>query len=275
MGRKKHSWRLFLPVVVALLLISLISVRKQESLWFESATLKVFSPFTRITSWGKGNLRDIWRHYFALAGMSRRVETLEAALKEEKKKNVSLEEFRHENIRLGRLLSLKQKSYPKGIAARVLGNDPNVEYKTIRIDKGKRDGLRPDMPVVVAEGLVGRVGPVYSNESVVLLLVDSSSFVDVISQRSRFRGLLRGSGFVDQAELQGGVALSRLEYLERESDVIESDRLVTSGLDRLYPKGIYVGDVREVRRDRFRLFAEAEVVPVVDFTQLEEVIVLK
>lgn len=220
-------------------------------------------------------MRDTWHHYFALVDLSKKMENLEAALKSERQKNVELGELRQENLRLVKIFKLEPQSYPKKIVARVVGNDPSLEFKTVRINKGKVDGVRSDMPVVVPEGLVGRVGPVYKKEAIVLLLVDPSHYVDVLVQRSRLRGLLRGSGFVQQADLQSSALLSRLEYLERGSDVQEKDRLITSGLDRLYPKGIYVGDVEKVERSRFQLFTNALVVPSVDFTKLEEVIVLR
>lgn len=184
------------------------------------------------------------------------------------------ENLKGENERLKNLLDLKQKNSSKAIAARVMAFDPRAEFKSIRIDKGSRQGIASDMPVVAPGGLVGKVGPVFKDEALVLLIVDPASFVDCLVNRSRVRGLLVGDGTIPNTDFKPGF-LTRLEYLKKESDIQAGDSLITSGLDRLYPKGILVGEIQTVEKDPLGLFQKAKVVTSVDFSGLEEVLVLK
>lgn len=191
-----------------------------------------------------------------------------------RQKLVVFEELRKENLRLHSLLNLKQKFFPEGVAAKVVSFDPHAEYKSLRINKGSKDGIAADMPVVAGAGLVGRIGPVFKKEALVLLIADPASHVDVVVHRSRLRALLTGVGSSKTLEVRPSF-LTRLEYLKNSSDIAPSDWVVTSGLDGLFPKGILVGEVAKVKKDPAGIFLTAHVAPAADFSGLEEVLVLK
>ncbi len=218
-------------------------------------------------------MADHWKHYLYLVGAGKRNIALENELKILRQKVVTFDELVFENQRLNDVLSLKQNSWPDSIAAKIIGYDPRSEYKSIKINKGSSQGVKTDMPVVAMDGLVGKVGPVFSNEAIVLLVIDPASSVDVIVERSRVRGLL--VGMAKDTELRPGYFLTRLEYLNRTSDLQISDVVITSGLDQLFPKGLLVGTVETISNNRFGIFLDADVVPTVDFSKLEEVLVLK
>jgi len=133
------------------------------------------------------------------------------------------------------------------------------------VDRGSEDGLRRMMPVVSADGVVGRVHTVGGRSADVLLLVDRNSSIAVRVDRSRARANVRG---------QGAPGPCRLEYALRSDDLIEGDELVTAGTDGVFPRGLPVGKVTRVRRAGYGLYQAADVVPSVDVNRLEEVVVL-
>lgn len=263
-----------IPLFAGLFFLSLLSIKTQKSPVYEQWVLNALSPVTDFFSWTSKGVRKSWNHYFYLVGASQERDLLQAKLSSFGELKAHDEGLRLENERLKNLLDMKQKNFPKAIAARVMAFDPRSEFKSIRIDKGSRQGIAPDMPVVASGGLVGKVGPVFKDEAYVLLIVDPASFVDCLVNRSRVRGLLAGSGTIPNTDFKPGF-LTRLEYLKRESDIQAGDSLITSGLDRLYPKGILVGEVQTVDKDPLGLFQKAKVVPSVDFSGLEEVLILR
>lgn len=263
--RKKSSWRFLVPLFAGLIFLSLLSVRARRSPLYEQWVLGALSPVTDLFRWTADGIRGTWNHYFYLAGVSRELPVLREEVELLKRQLAENRELIQENDRLKELLDLKQKTFPKSVAARVTAFDPRSEFKSVRIDKGSDHGIRPDMPVTAAAGLVGKVGPVFKKEALVLLIADPASFADVLVSRSRVRGLLAGNAGL----------LTRVEFLKKESDVQEGDAVVTSGLDQLYPKGILVGEIQGIEKDPLGVFQSAKVAPAVDFGRLEEVLVLE
>lgn len=207
---------------------------------------------------------SIWRHYFALVQASEENDRLKKELAALKQRTVDRDELELANRRLKKLLEFKQNlDYPM-VAAEVVGTDPSAQFKTVIINKGASHGVLPLMPVVCAQGAVGRViwsSPHYAK---LLLLIDPNSGVDVIVQRSRARGVAEGA--------PGGEL--RLKYLIHTEDVRLGDKVITSGAAGVYPKGILVGTVSAVRQGQDGAFQRVQITPAVDFGRLEEVLVL-
>lgn len=166
--------------------------------------------------------------------------------------------------RLQELLRFKQSMNLTVVAAQVIGLDPTGWFKSIIIDKGKRVGLKPNLAVVNASGAVGRIVSVSPNYAKVLLIVDQNSAVDCLIQRSRARGIVKGLS----------TEICKLEYVIKSSDVMEEDLIITSGLGGVFPKGISVGRVSNIRGTYGGLFKDIEIEPIVDFSKLEEVLVI-
>ncbi len=120
------------------------------------------------------------------------------------------------------------------------------------------------MPVIVPPGLIGRLTDVSWHSSKVLLLIDENSNVDVLIQRTRVQGIVRGAGS------RGCM----VRYISKIQDVKEGDMVVTSGMSNIFPKGLLIGKVSHVDRMDVGLFLQIRVAPFVDFTTLEEVLVL-
>jgi len=189
-------------------------------------------------------------------------------LKKEKsdleQKMIFIEEIKKENERLKRLLDFKEELTFKTIPAKVVGRDPTRWYRGVLIDKGSEDGIELNMVVVNSDGLVGQVLEVSPNLSKVQLIVDLSSRVGAILQNSREAGILKGEGR----------GRTRLDYLSRLQHLKEGEKVLTSGMGSIYPKGILIGTTSRINKIRGGLYQSAYVISSVDFTKLEEVLIL-
>jgi len=166
--------------------------------------------------------------------------------------------------RLERLLGLRGQVSYRSVAARVVGRDPARWFSTVVVDRGSRDGVRSNAPVVTPEGVVGRIIEVTPFASRVLLIADSRSAVGVIVQNSR-----------DPAVVEGrSMERLHLKYLSRAARVASGDLLITSGLGGVFPRGLVVGRIVTVEREEGALLQEAEVEPAARLDRLEELLIL-
>lgn len=152
----------------------------------------------------------------------------------------------------------------KYVTADVVGRDESRFLRYVLLNKGARDGINRDMPVVTDKGLVGLVTETTINASKVVLITDLSSAVNVRLQNSRAEGIVIGQ---QSGEL-------RLNYISVEVDMKQGERVVTSGLGGQFPQGLLIGTVASVRKRTFDVFQEADVKSAVDFNRLETVLVI-
>lgn len=224
----------------------------------------VVGPVQEVVHGVQSRISRVWRGYIALVN----VQEENRALKEENRllrgKNANLTNQESENRRLRKLLNLKAAHEFPARVAQVIGEDAVGWHRTLFINRGADDGIRPDMPVTVAEGLVGRIVRSSGQMSQVLLLIDPNMVVDCRVERTRDRGVLTGA-------LDGGCVL---RYLSVKSQIQPGDKVITSGLDGIFPRGLAVGTAESVRKGDQGLFLEARVKPEVDFSELEEVLVV-
>ncbi len=175
-----------------------------------------------------------------------------------------VEEVFQENERLRRILEFRDALEGSAVAARVVGRSATPWLRTAVLDKGQEQGVRMDAPVLTPDGVVGRVFQVGRSASRVLLLTDPNSAVDALIQRTRA-----------QVVVEGGLgATCRVLYLPRGEEVNPGDRVVTSGLDGVFPKGLLLGEVVRVREEPGEVFQRVELRPGADLGRLEEVLVL-
>ena len=189
--------------------------------------------------------------------MQHRIEALEA-------QNSRLIEFEHENRRLKQLLSFSDHTGFKGVPSTVIGRDPSNWVRTITIDKGSDDGVRPNLAVVDGNALVGQTTVVNRTSSTVRLVTDVTSAVDSIVHGNRTPGIVEGTG---QETL-------RLRYVPKEVAVPTGGRISTAGLGGVYPKGLLVGVVTRTDTQVSGMFQGVEVQPNVDLLRLENVMVI-
>ena len=168
------------------------------------------------------------------------------------------------NRRLQQLLDFRSHLPGGSVTASVIANSASTWFQSCLLDKGSDDRVRKGMAVVTPLGVVGQVVSVTPKSAKVLLITDPNSGVDVLVQRTRARGIVSGS-------LENGPIL---KYVKRSEDIQVGDRLITSGLDGIFPKGVMVGTVIKVRKQNLGLFQYIEVLPAVSSTRVEEVMVV-
>ncbi|KAF0188006.1 MAG: rod shape-determining protein [Desulfobulbaceae bacterium] len=160
-------------------------------------------------------------------------------------------------------LAFKRVENFPALTARVVGKDPSFWFKTLIVDRGKNDGVIKGMVARTSLGVVGQVIQVSDNYAKILLTNAPSSAIDAMIQKNRVRGILKGAadkGYV-------------LYYVLKNAEVEVGDRVVTAGVGGVFPSGIPLGTVSEVRSKRRGMFQEIEVAPVVDFGRLEMVFI--
>lgn len=169
-----------------------------------------------------------------------------------------------ENKRLKELLSLKQKTPYKVIAARVIGRSADNWSSVAIVDRGRSSGIRRGMTALSYLGLVGRVIDAGESTSKIMLINDSDFAVSALAQRSRQEGLVCGA--------LGTHLLMR--YLPKDADIKSGDTIVTSGLTHMYPKGLLIGTVADVDKEFSGLSQYAVIKPAVDLSGIEEVLIV-
>jgi len=250
-------------LLVALLLYSAYLRRQETTSLFERTILRVTAPLQNGLDFTWDGVYGVWSHYLWLIDTSRQNEDLLAENHRLQGALTGIEELRLSNQRLRRMLDFVEETQLRGVAAEVIAEDASSWFRTVVIDKGSEDGIREGMPVVVPEGVVGRVIRVSGGESRVLLITDASSAAAALVQRTRTRGVCRGEG-----------ALLNLDFALRQEDIAPGDKVITSGMGGVFPKGIAIGEVEEVEKGDFGLFQSVKVRPIADFSRLEEVLVL-
>ena len=176
-----------------------------------------------------------------------------------------LEELQKENKRLKELLKFGEELEYKKILARVIGWDANGHTRIIRVNRGADSGVELELPVVAAEGLVGHVYRVTDSYSDIMTVLDQNNRVDGIVTRTRSHGIVEG--------YFNGKCL--MKYVTRSEPVILNDQIVTSGLGRLYPKGLKIGKISKIERESYGITQFVEVETSVNFGKLEEVVILR
>jgi rod shape-determining protein MreC len=179
--------------------------------------------------------------------------------------NQKLSELEKENERLRHLLHFMDQRPGTLIAARVIGEDVTNWFKCIIVDKGRGNGVSEKMPVVTPEGVVGQAVEVNQWHTKVMILIDTNSAIDVYATGKQARGILAGTGRTTL----------KMKYVLKNDDLEAGDRLITSGKDGVYPRGLPVGVVINVNKNVVGLFAEVEVMPFNNFRKLDEVLVVR
>ncbi|MFO7765581.1 MAG: rod shape-determining protein MreC [Pelovirga sp.] len=258
----------FYLLAIAVLLASLIlysyNIRqKSTTTFFERAVLSVAAPFQLGIDSTANAVTSIWEDYLWLIETRQRNVQLEADNRELRARLEQLDEISLQNQRLRKLLAFVDDLDRAALPAQIIGEDVTPWSRTVIINKGARSGLHQGLAVVASGGVVGRVIKTSNHSSRVLLITDPSSAVATLVQRTRSRGISRGHG--DRLTV---------EYVEQDADIRSGDLLVTSGMGGVFPKGLALARVTAVERKYYDLFQRIEAVPAVDFSRLEEVLVI-
>jgi rod shape-determining protein MreC len=221
------------------------------------------TPFERGLVWVQNGGRSLWHDYFFLRGVRTENRQLKEQIEQMRLEQVRLSEDATQAHRLQSLLAFKEQFIAKTVAAQVIGSSGSDLSRSIYIDKGDNAGLKPDMAVITAGGIVGKVWLVYPSTSLVLMINDQSSGVGVFMEKSRLQGVLRGT---PNGELV-------LERVMSDETVTPGETVLSSGGDQIFPKGLPVGTVSSVGPGR-EMFLSIKVKPAADLSRLEEVLVV-
>lgn len=212
-----------------------------------------------------GGVRGVWHSYIDLRHVRQHDKDLQYQIDQLRLREASLAEDARQGQRLQRLLAFKQQYVGKTVAAQVIGTGGGDQGHIVTIDKGSNDGIRPDMAVITPDGAVGKVRDVFAMSSQVLLLNDISSGAGVILLNTRSRGILRGG--------PGGTLL--INNLLPDERIKAGEPLITSGGDRVYPRGLPVGNVIYMKPDPdHQPYATIAIKPAANLDRLEEVLVV-
>jgi rod shape-determining protein MreC len=263
---RQRTGYLFLAVMVGhVILISAQVQTRDGGRVLESVTFSIFSEVQRGTAAVIDGWQRVWSGYVALRGVRRENEALKQRVAE---LQVRLQEERalaQRSVQLQRLLDLKTRIGLPTIAADVIAGDATPGFRTVTINKGERDGVKADMAVISPSGVVGRVyGKPAVHASLVQLIIGRNAGAGAMIERSRAGGVVIGSD-EDPPLL--------MEYVSNLADVKPGDLVVTAGTDGIYPKGFAIGRV-EVAERGAGLYRMIRVRPVVDFSNIEEVLVV-
>lgn len=232
--------------------------------WFQSTVIELFAPLQRGTLSLKEQVAYFFNHYVSIVNTSKENEILVGKVEELNNEIFRLTEVEKENLRLKQLLQFGKDIPRKKVLAQVVGWDSSNEFKVLRINKGKEDGIQLLSPVITMTGLVGYVYRITNNYSDILTILDQNNRVDSIVASTRSHGVVEG---LSQHKC-------RLKYVIRTQEVQIGDEVLTAGLGNIYPKGIKVGKITDIDKENYGITQSIEVTPSVDFSRLEEVLVL-
>ena len=225
----------------------------------------ILSPLERFFLFLGHGVRGAWHGYIDLRGVRSQNQALQAEVDRLRMEQASLAEDVRQGQRLQALLGFKQQYIYQTVAAQVTGTSGTDQSRVLYIDKGSSDGLRPDMPVITPDGVVGKVRDVFGHSAQVLEINDAASGLGVILQSTRLRGILRGN-VAGQTEI--------INILPDEQ-IQPGETVITSGGDQVFPRGLPVGVVERVVNDPERAPYMAVLVrPDAKLSRLEEVLVI-
>ena len=260
--RQRTGW-LFMGVTVAHIILISAQVNTRTGVpMLEAATFGTFAEVQRATTSVVGGVQDTWSNYFALQQVRGENEQLKAEMAQLRVQMQQERALAQQSRELQKLLALRSSLQVDTTAANVIGAGASAEFRTMTLDKGTAEGLKADMAVISPDGVVGRVILPTSRAAKLQLLIDRNAAAGAMIERTRAQGLAMGTG--------SGM---RLDYVSGTADVKAGDRVVTSGIDGIYPKGFVIGQIQSVERGAGE-FKEIIVRPTVDFTALESVLVV-
>ena len=268
--RQRTGWLFGALVVSHIILISAQVTTKRGVPVLQEVTFGAFAEMQRAATTAFGSAREGWQNYFALQQIRQENEQLK---QEVTKLRISLEQERNiaqQSRTLQQLLDLRSAAGFETAAASVIGSGADPEFRTVTIDKGTQDGLRADMAVMSPAGIVGRILMPTARAAKVQLIIDRDAAAGVMIERTRVAGVVTGVGSAEELGFRAG--LIDLNYVPGSADVKRGDRVVTSGIDGIYPKGLPVGEIQSAVREagEWRI----RVKPTVDFAALETVLVV-
>jgi len=262
--KRKRFFFFALLFVLCLALITRGVDKNQKPLPAKNALRIFFSYPLSLTTACIQAIADGWNSYIHLIDVEQHNNDLQKKMAFLVLENQQLREQYLENLRLKELLDFKQQYSYDMLPTEVIGRDPSSWFKTIQVNKGTEAGVERGCGVVSPQGVVGTVIETTLHSSKILLITDQNSSIDIIAKRSRVRGILEGL-----AE-----STCQVNYVVKKEDIKKSDEIIASGLNAVFPRGVLVGRVIETNNNPAGFFKHITVIPAVDFSKLNEVLIV-
>jgi len=261
-------------ILLALVIIPAVFLRANlrdpsELSWLDRALLQVSGPVQYVAEWTADGVTGVVEDYVYLVDVKSDNDHLRAENDRLKREMRVLRGDAQRVHELESLLGLRERLATETMTARVIAKGISPSFRVVRlaVDQGEHAGLHAGMPVVANEGLVGQIRRVSGRFADVLLTIDPESRVDVVVGESRARGRIEGLGERSRYRC-------RIQFDRADDQVAVGDEVFTSGLGKKFPASILIGYVSKIGDQEFGLHQEGEVTPAVDFTRLDEVLIL-
>ena len=218
--------------------------------------------------WVHRQTQSLWSSYVHLHQAQEENTALKEEIQDLKLQNMRLKEQARAAVRLRELMHFDPPPKWTFQGADIIGSrvGPNAVLQTVIINKGSRDGISPDTPIVTPDGVVGRISQVSPDFSTILLLTDPNSSIPVRGRRTRTNGVICGLGTGHRL---------KVKHVPQNSPLEEGEVLVTSGLAGLFPEGLPIAEVTRVSISDLSLFKEVQARPLVNVQRLEEVLAIQ
>lgn len=264
---------LIILIIVAVLSIFIAATYRDRAKvsFIEDTVNSVVKPVQSFSVKASNSIIHFFERVFSSTDLDKENEQLRVKLAQYEIIESELETLREENSRLKDLLNYTDitdnYSY---ITSTVIGKSQGIWFSEFTVNAGRKDGVEENMAVVNSQGLVGRVNSVSANTCKVTAIIDSTSDISAMVERTRDYGFARGILNTDEKETL------ELYYLPSGYDLVPGDTIVTSGIGGTFPKGIAIGMVTEVSRSNDDAEERNAIIePAVDFLRLEEVMIVK
>jgi len=261
-------------ILLALVVVPAVFLRANlrdpsELSWLDRALLQVSGPVQYVAEWAADGVTSVVEDYVYLVDVKSDNDHLRAENDRLRREMRTLRADAQRVVQLESLLGLRERMATETRTGRVIAKDISPSFRVVRlwVDQGEQSGLRAGMPVVANEGLVGQIRRVSGRFADVLLTIDPESHVDVVVGETRARGRLEGLGKRSRYRC-------RIQFDRLDEQVAVGDEVFTSGLGKKFPASILIGYISKISDQEFGLHQEGEVTPSVDFTRLDEVLIL-
>jgi len=234
---------------------------------FKAGVYQLLAPFLTSGSGLRKQITSVRTGLKSLDQLEHENAALQVENRELRATNQSLRDVEHEVNRLRHALNYRERSVFKLIAAEIVARDSSTWWRTVTINRGRRDGIETDMPVVTDEGLIGKTTSVSDVISVVLLVSDENCRVAASVEGSREQGIVAG-----ERVTTGLTPLLDLNFLSKQADLKPGQKVYTSGVGGVFPSGLLIGVVKSYRVRE--LDGQAQLTPAVDLSHLEDVFVV-
>ncbi|MEN8906477.1 MAG: rod shape-determining protein MreC [Clostridiales bacterium] len=270
MGRFfKNKITFLVFVTLTMFIVMGVSSNNGNLSWMNNSLSIISKPFQKLTLFANKKTNDFFYYFKDVDKLRNENEILKKQVDELQEETRRLNDYKIKNVELSKALKLKN-SYDdyEPIGANIIAKDMGNWFSLFRIDIGSKEGVKRDFPVRTSEGLVGRIEAADVTSSKVTTIIDNGSTVSARLSKNGSYVLIKGD-----SELKNN-GLCLMDYIDPDADITIGDIVETSGLGGIYPKGIIIGKVKQIRKSSNDFSKYAVVEPTVDFKRLDQVIVL-